>query len=210
MDYSKIDDVIRHLLKLHEEEKRTGSPSEYHEPMLAIGSEGGRVIESIVKVTRPLRGLEIGTSSGFSALCALRGAMDGDFRLTTVDFDAKKADWARQNFEEAGVADRVEIIVDDGLKAALRVGGRFDYVLLDAAKKQNLPILQALMPKLNYGAVILTDNAVTHSAEMQDYFQFVRHHDELVSGLWEIGNGIEVTMKLLPRISDRIIHGDMD
>ncbi len=42
MDYSRIDHVIWNLLMLHEQEKRTGSPSEYHEPMLTIGSEGGQ------------------------------------------------------------------------------------------------------------------------------------------------------------------------
>ena len=102
----------------------------------------------------------------------------------------------------------IEIIVDDGLEVAKRFEDSFDYILLDAAKGQNLPIMKALLPKLNVGAVVLTDNAVTHADEMFDFFDFVRHHPELASGLMEIGNGIEVTIKLAERLSPTVVPGD--
>lgn len=176
--------------------------------MLAMGSEGGRLVETVVRMIRPRLGLEIGTSSGFSALCAMRGALDSEFKLVTVDHDSDKAEWARENFRRAGVADRIEVVVDDGLAAARKLEGPFDFVLLDAAKSQNLPIIQSLLPKLNVGAVVLTDNAMTHATEMRDFFNFVRCHSELNSATFEVGNGIEMTIKLTDQINDQVNPDD--
>lgn len=180
----------------------------FKERMLAMGSEGGRFVETIIRSTKPKRGLEIGTSSGYSALCAFRGDVSGEFRLVTVDFDPAKAVWATDNFQRAGVKDRVEIWVMDGIEAARKAAGGLDYVLLDAAKSQNLPIIKELLPKLNVGAVILTDNMLTHGDELAEFASFVRNHPELASSMVEIGNGIEVTYKLAAPLTNQIVSGD--
>lgn len=208
MNYQKIDDVIRELLEMHRQEKESRKPSPYVEPMLAMGSEGGRLVETVVRSIKPKLGLEIGTSSGFSALCAIRGALDTDFKLITVDFDQKKADWALENFRKAGVEDRIEIIVADAMEVVQKLENRFDYVLLDAGKRQNLPLMKLLLPMLNIGAIVITDNAVTHADEMSDFTKYVRNHSDLASGLMTIGNGIEYTIKLADRITENVIEGD--
>lgn len=164
-----------------------------------MGSDGGRLVETIVRATNPRRGLEIGTSSGFSALCAMRGDESEQLLLITVDYDPAKAAWARENFERAGISGRIKILIEDGLEAARKIEGPLDYVLLDAAKSQNLPIIKALLPKLSVGAVILTDNMLTHEEEMREFAQFVRHHPDLASSMVAIGNGIELTIKLSPK-----------
>ena len=198
MSYShSLDAVIGELLDLI----ASGKPiqGDFREPLHAMGRDGGRLVEAICRAVKPRRGLEIGTSSGFSALCAMRGALaaGADFHLVTVDHDAAKAEWAQSNFERAGVADRITIVIEDGLDAAKKLDGPWDYVLMDAAKSQNLPILKALLPKLNPGAVVLTDNAVTHEAEMHEFTKFVRNHPDLASGLFAVGNGIEFTIKFV-------------
>jgi len=208
-DTAAIDALIVELLDRHAAEK-SSPPMHFRERMLAMGSEGGRLVESVVRMARPATGLEIGTSSGFSALCALRGALaaGADLHLTTVDFDPAKAAWARSNFERAGVAGRVTILVEDGLEAARRLTGPFDYVLLDASKEQCLPILKELTGKLTPGAVVLTDNMLTHEAELREFARFVRNYPEFASALLPLGNGVELTIKLAPRVSDRIVPGD--
>jgi len=190
----QIDLVLHELIKL--DKKGIRQPEKFKEGMLTVGVDGGRFIETIVSLRHPLRGLEIGTSSGYSALWAMRGAIGTGFRLTTVDYDPAKAEWAGENFRRAGVADNIVQIVDKGLSAVKAVDGPFDYVLLDATKRDNLPMMEALLPKLNLGAIVLTDNAITHKSELTDFFQFVRNHPDLVSGLIELGNGIEMTVKL--------------
>jgi len=199
MNLNKIDKVIHDLIsRMTSANPMKGLPK-FREPMLPMGPDGGRLVETIVHAIKPQRGLEIGTSSGFSALCAMRGALSAgaDFHLVTVDHDAAKAEWAQVNFERAGVANRITIVIEDGLDAARKLDGPWDYILLDAAKKQNLPILKALLPKLNPGAVVLTDNAVTHEAELEEFTKFVRSHPDLASGLMSVGNGIELTVKLV-------------
>lgn len=192
-----IDKVIEELLERWREEK-SEPPGQFREPMLAMGPEGGRLIETIVAACKPKRGLEIGTSSGFSALYALRGALKsgGELRLWTVDHDPAKARWAEENFQKAGVLDRVTIIVEDGLKAAQRLPGPWDYVLLDAAKWQNKPIMEAIIPKLNPGGVVLTDNMLTHREELAEFAHFVRTHPLLISAPFPLGNGVEVSFKV--------------
>ncbi len=206
MDTTKLDVVISELLERHAHEKT--DPPEFKERMLAMGSEGGRFVETIVRATRPKRGLEIGTSSGYSALCAMRGDEKKRLELVTVDFDPAKAAWARENFERACVGGRIKIVVADGLEAARMIEGPFEYVLLDAAKSQTLPIMKELLPKLSVGAVVLTDNMLTHSEELKEFAHFVRHHPDLSSNMFEIGNGIEVTVKLSPPLTDKVVLGD--
>jgi len=206
MPKTKITAIIHELLERHRLEKE--QPTQFKEKMLAMGSEGGRFVETIVRALKPKHGLEIGTSSGFSALCAFKGDEYGHLQLITVDFDPAKAAWAKDNFHRAGVENRVEILVQDGLVAAREGRGPFDYVLLDAAKSQNLPIIKELLPKLAVGAVVLTDNALTHADEMREFTQFVRTHPELASSMVAIGNGIEVTFKLSPPLTDHVVLGD--
>lgn len=213
MPHKKIDRIIQELLVRHSREKE--NPPEFKERMLAMGSEGGRFVETIVRMIKPKRGLEIGTSSGFSALCAMKGALTAfpdpatcPFHLITVDFDPAKAAWARDNFEKAGVGGKIKILVADGVEAAAKVEAPLDYVLLDAAKEQTLPIMKLLLPKLSAGAVVLTDNMLTHQKELQEFSDFVHSHPDLGSAMYPIGNGIEVTIKLTDRLSERIIPGD--
>ena len=213
LPHKKIDRIIHDLLLRHSHEKE--NPPEFKERMLAMGSEGGRFVETIVRTIKPKRGFEIGTSSGFSALCALKGALSAypdptacPFQLITVDFDSAKAVWARDNFEKAGVGGKIKILVEDGIEAATKVEAPLDYVLLDAAKEQTLPIMKLLLPKLSQGAVVLTDNMLTHTEELREFSDFVRSHPDLGSAMYPIGNGIEVTIKLTDRLSDRIIPGD--
>ncbi len=213
MSPHNIDSIILSLLERHAREKE--NPPEFRERMLAMGSEGGRFVETIVRSFRPKRGLEFGTSSGFSALCAMKGALAGysepsacPFQLITVDFDPAKAAWARDNFEKAGVGGKIKILIQDGLEAAHKVAGPLDFVLLDASKAQNLPIFKVLLPKLSPGAVILTDNMLTHKEELREFGQFVRHHPDLSSAMYSIGNGVEVTIKLTDRLTNEVIPGD--
>ncbi|MFN3820815.1 MAG: O-methyltransferase [bacterium] len=197
MNLSSIDHVIEELLHRYWEEKT--HPSEgFREPMLAMGPEGGKLIETIVFSTKPRRGLEIGTSSGFSALYALRGALKArcEFHLWTIDHDPAKARWAEENFRKAGVDQHITLLIKDGLQAARELEGPWDYVLLDAAKWQNLPLMENLIPKLNPGAVVVTDNVLTHQKELQEFTQFVRNHPQLISSMFALGNGIEVTFKV--------------
>lgn len=197
MDLSYIDGVIEELLTRYWEEK-THPSGNFREPMLAMGPEGGKLIETLVFSTKPRRGLEIGTSSGFSALYALRGALKAncDFHLWTVDHDPAKARWAEENFRKAGVYSHITLIVKDGLQVAKELEGPWDYVLLDAAKWQNLPLMENLIPKLNPGAVVVTDNMLTHQEELKEFAQFVRNHPQLISSMFPLGNGIEVTFKV--------------
>ena len=205
----KLDRILRELLERHRLEKLGKTPSPYMEPMLAMGSEGGRLVETVVRMTKPRLGLEVGTSSGFSALCAFRGDASGAFRLITIDRDEKKAGWARQNFIRAGVDARVEIVVMDALEAVKSLDGPFDYVLIDAEKRLTLPIFRNLIPKLNTGAVVLTDNITTHEAELREFTDFVRTHDDFVSSKLSVGNGIEMTIKLADRLKTEIVRGDI-
>jgi len=213
MPYETIDSILRELLERHRREK--DQPTAFKEKMLAMGSEGGRFVTSIVRAFKPKRGLEIGTSSGFSALCAFKGALEASgstsdiaFHLTTVDYDPAKAEWALKNFKQAGIEHHVTIIIDDAQKACNLIEGEFDYLLLDAEKSTTLGIFKVLYPKLAPGAVILTDNMQTHADELSAFSQYVRSHPGLASAMFPIGNGVEFTLKLSERLTDNIIPGD--
>ena len=127
--------------------------------MMQISPEQGALMELLVRLTGARDALEVGTFTGYSAICIARGLGEGG-RLTCLELDQAYADIARRNLEAAGVADRVTIEVGpaDEALAAMREEPMFDFVFLDADKAGYPAYYELILPRMRPGALLLIDN----------------------------------------------------
>ena len=128
-------------------------------PRMLSGHFQGRVLSMLSKLIRPTNILEIGTYTGYSALCLCEGMQENgilhtiDIKEELVDFQRKyfdKSPWGKQIFQHLGEA--VNIIPNLDLK--------FDLVFIDADKENYINYFQLILPKMNKGGIILSDNVL--------------------------------------------------
>jgi len=143
----------------------------WHIPV--IGREKGRVIRRLIDRHRPQRAVEIGSLLGYSAIL-IAGTLPPGGRLTCVEANPYLAKFVSANAAEAGLARRVRVVVGDALRAIPLLPGRFDFVLLDAAKEDYLDYLRQLEPKLLPGALVVADNTGVFRRDVAPYLDHVR------------------------------------
>lgn len=157
----------------------------------------GELLYHIAAVSMARHVVEVGTSYGFSALFWGAALKRTGGVVHTVDIDVKKFDSARETFAKAGLSAIVKSHLGDGLRFCSAMRGPIDIVFLDSGdKRQNRRYFDISWPKLRPGGSILTDNAVTHRAEMTEFVKYVRSRPDATSYELPIGNGLEWTVKL--------------
>jgi predicted O-methyltransferase YrrM len=133
-------------------------------PEIAISSDVGRFLQLMVRTTRARRIVELGTLGGYSAVWLARALAPGG-RLTTVEIDPRRADFARGWIARAGLADRVEVVVGAALEVLPGIlrnipPGELDVAFVDAVKTEYPAYFAALRGHLAPGGLYLADNAL--------------------------------------------------
>lgn len=128
-------------------------------PRIAVSAQQGKFLCLLAAAIRARRILEIGTLGGFSTIWLARGA-GPDGRIVTLEYDAKHAEVARANLANAGVADRVEVLIGAALETLPTVRGPFDLVFIDADKENNVSYLDWAVKLSRSGSVIVVDNVI--------------------------------------------------
>ena len=129
-------------------------------PAIEVSAQHGRLLQLIARMSNAKRVLEIGTLAGYSTINLARG-VGADGRVVTLEFEPRHAEVARRNFEEAGVADRIEVIVGtalDTLPQLAERGETFDMVFIDADKENNVAYVEWAVKLGHPGSVIVVDN----------------------------------------------------
>ncbi len=167
-----------------------------HDDGLAIPRVTAEFLHALVLAGGFRRGIEIGTSYGYSALWIATAIEHNSGLLTTIDRDENKVRFAKDACLRAGLGQTVVCMEEDAREAIRAVDGPFDFVFLDAEKSQTRAYFDELWPKLAQRATIVTDNITSHADELADFVQYVRSHSNLCSTLVPIGSGLELTNKL--------------
>ena len=128
------------------------------ETYLAVDTENGRMLRLLAESTGSKHAVEIGTSTGYSALWTLLGLRATGGRLTTFELDAGRAERARKHFQEAGVDTLAEVVVGDAHETVKRLKGPIDLLFLDADKEGYASYLKTLLPLVRPGGLIAADN----------------------------------------------------
>jgi caffeoyl-CoA O-methyltransferase len=128
-------------------------------PRMASGHLQGRVLKMFVKMIRPARILEIGTFSGYSALCMAEGLEEGG-RLYTFEINDEQEDFTRPWIERSPYADKIEFIIGDALQLVPQMNVVFDMVFIDGNKRDYIAYFEMVMKYLRKGGFIFVDNTL--------------------------------------------------
>ena len=128
-------------------------------PQMASGHIQGRLLKFIVKMISPKRILEIGTFTGYSALCMAEGLGEGG-KLFTFEVEDELEDFTRRWINGSPYADKVEFIIGDALKIVPELGEKFDLVFIDGNKREYIQYYELALEYLNEGGWILADNTL--------------------------------------------------
>ena len=124
-----------------------------------VDAEVGTLLRVLALATGARRILEIGTAIGYSGIW-LAGALPAGGMLLTMEKDPARARTARENFERAGLADKVGIITGDAQVTISKVSGPFDLIFQDGAKPLYVTLLDTLVALLRPGGLLVTDNVL--------------------------------------------------
>ena len=126
---------------------------------MASGHLQGRLLRMLVRMIRPKRILEVGTFSGYSAIC-MAEALDPGGKVYTFEIDDELEDFTRPWIEHSPVADRIVFAIGDAITQAPRLGIVFDLVFIDGDKRTYLPAYEMALSVLRTAGFILADNTL--------------------------------------------------
>ena len=128
-------------------------------PQMLSGQLLGQLLTNITRMKNVKRALEIGTFTGFSAICIAKG-LASDGMLTTLEANPETGHIARKYFQKAGLEDRIDLRYGDALKIIPQLSGPFELVFIDANKREYPDYYKTVVPLVSVGGTILVDNVL--------------------------------------------------
>lgn len=137
---------------------------------MVSGHLQGRTLVMFCHMIHPKRILEIGTFTGYSALCFAEGT-EPDAEIHTIERNDELEDPARSWFERSGYGQKIALHIGDALDLIPRMEGLFDLVFIDADKREYIEYYEAVLPKVPSGGFILADNTLWNGKLLEEIAQ---------------------------------------
>lgn len=128
-------------------------------PRMASGHLQGRMLKMFVRMIRPRQVLEIGTYSGYSALCMAEGLEEGAM-LHTFEINDEQEDFTRPWIERSEYADKIKFYIGDALEIVPLMDVVFDLAFVDGDKRKYIEYYEMVLTKLSSGGYIIADNTL--------------------------------------------------
>jgi predicted O-methyltransferase YrrM len=165
--------------------------------LLAVSEEDGRFLRVMIASSGATRALEIGGANGYSAIWIGLGLRQTGGHLTTIEFDPARASTAGENIRRAGLADVVTVVPGDAFKEIPRLSGEFDFVFLDAWKRDYKRFFDMVFPRLRTRGLFLAHNVVNKQSEMPDFLGAIQNNPAVMTSIVRPSSeGMSVTIKL--------------
>jgi caffeoyl-CoA O-methyltransferase len=164
---------------------------------LAVSEEDGRFMRLMIATSGARKALEIGGASGYSAIWIGMGLRATGGRLVTIEYDPVRAKELVENVKRAGLSDIVQVVSGDAFEQIPKVAGTFDFVFLDAWKKDYKRFFEMVYPRLDPRGLFLAHNVVNKRNEMGDFLDVVLKHPALWTTIVSpSGEGMSVSMRV--------------
>ncbi len=188
---------------LHELNRQTHLQTEL--PIMLSGHLQGRFLSMLSHMLRPAYILEIGTFTGYSAICLAEGLQPGG-KLYTIDVDAERAELAKEYFNKSNVQDKINLLLGKASDIIPSLQHQFDLVFIDADKTNYCHYFDLVIDKVKPGGIILADNVLYHgdvllsnpsknAKAMQAYNQKLAQDTRVDNILLPLRDGIMMTRK---------------
>ena len=173
-----------------------------------IHPEVRALLEVLCKIHKPKRILEVGTAIGYSALVFAK-QLPEDGRVITIEREPDMTQLAISNIEKAGFDDKIRVIEGEALEVLSCLDSKFDLIFIDAAKGYYHEFLELVMPLINDGGLIISDNVLykgmtatdelvkrrqkTIVGRMRDYLTLLCEHKNFTTSVLPVGDGVAIS-----------------
>ncbi|QYJ68581.1 O-methyltransferase [Flavobacterium litorale] len=210
-----ISEDLEHYATQHsqdEPELLTALNRETHQkilqPRMLSGHFQGRVLSMLSKIINPKHILEIGTYTGYATLCLAEGlAQNGT--IDTIDVNEELYDFQKKYFEKSDWSNQIHQHLGDALEIIPQLDKNFDLVFIDADKENYAKYFNLIVPKMNTGGIILSDNVLwsgkvlepakpndTSTAALIEYNTLLKDDPRVETVLLPIRDGLSVSRVL--------------
>lgn len=178
------------------------------QPRMLAGHFQGRVLSMLSHMIRPKRVLEVGTYTGYSAICWTEGLQEGG-SITTLEINEELEDMIRRYIEDAGVQDKIELRIGAATEIIPSMEGPFDLVYLDADKINYANYYDLVFDKLTPGGYIIADNVLWSGKILEDpsamdedtkalldYSNKIQEDERVQNVLFPVRDGLMIARKL--------------
>lgn len=154
-------------------------------PRMISGHLQGKILEFISKMINPNQILEIGTYTGYSAICLAKG-LQLNGRLHTIEINDELNVYAKKYINKAGLADKIILYIGDALRIIPEINEKFDLVFIDGDKKHYIQYYNLVIEKVNKGGFIIADNVlwsgkVINPKEKDEYTTGIKEFNKLIN-----------------------------
>lgn len=136
-------------------------------PRMISGHMQGRLLSLLSKMIQPDLVLEIGTYTGYAALCLAEG-LGAKGKLHTIECDDELEDFIRENFRNSPYNQQIELHIGDAKRTIDDLHGPFDLVFIDADKREYQQYYDAVLPKLRVGGLMIVDNTLWNDKVLEE------------------------------------------
>jgi predicted O-methyltransferase YrrM len=164
---------------------------------LAVSEEDGRFLRVMAVSRGAQRALEVGGAYGYSAIWVGLGLRETHGHLTSIEYDPARAKIAADNIRKAGLADIVTVVPGDAFAEIPKLSGDFDFVFLDAWKRDYKRFFDLILPRLEPRGLFLAHNVVNKQAEMRDFLDAITRNPTLLTTIVKPGSeGMSVSIRV--------------
>lgn len=162
-----------------------------------IPRKTGVLINTFIKMMNIQSALEIGTSNGYSGIWISKALKETGGKLTTIEFYDKRQSVAIKNFKKCGVNDIVRPLQGSAcdILEALDKEEKFDFVFIDANKREYVKYFELVKPHLTTKALIVADNITSHAEKVQTFIDAIDADDDFQYEIVEVPGGILVAYR---------------
>lgn len=177
-------------------------------PRMLSGQFQGKLLSMISKIINPKHILEIGTYTGFSALCFAEG-LKKDGTLTTIDINEELEEFTQGFFDKSAFKKNINYIIGNAIDVIPTLNKKIDLVFIDADKSNYINYFNLVLPLMNSGGVILADNVLWSGKVLKDvkendidtktlieFNTYIKNNKEVENILLPIRDGINLIRKI--------------
>jgi caffeoyl-CoA O-methyltransferase len=160
------------------------------------GHVQGKILEMISQMIRPVNILEIGTYTGYSAICLAQGLSEGG-KLITIEINDELESFIRHFFAKSGLESKIELHIGDAKKIIPSFECEFDLIFIDGDKREYLNYYKTVIEKTRKGGFILADNVLWNGKVISP----LRPNDDYTAGILEFNDFVHKD----PRVENVIL-----